>query len=71
MFFLRIWLTKSMMSFLFSLDELQVAPKALHDVLKYDLPGMQKEKPKTASSNASDTCDRCGRNLDEIRDKNN
>ncbi|KAK6932183.1 Aminotransferase class-III [Dillenia turbinata] len=46
-----------------SLDELQEGSKALHDVLALDLPKMQKSVPENVSSEASSTCDRCGRNL--------
>ncbi|OMO70327.1 Aminotransferase class-III [Corchorus capsularis] len=43
-------------------DELQEGSKALQDVLEFDLPNMQKTKPKDSPTTAT-TCDRCGRNL--------
>ncbi|PON82375.1 Ornithine aminotransferase [Trema orientale] len=47
-----------------SLDELQEGLNGLRDVLELDLPDMKKTKPKdTSSTSASNTCDRCGRNL--------
>ncbi|KAI5331557.1 PREDICTED: ornithine [Prunus dulcis] len=46
-----------------SLEELQEGSKALSDVLELDLPKMQKEKPKNISLDASNICDRCGRDL--------
>ncbi|KAB1222610.1 Ornithine aminotransferase, mitochondrial [Morella rubra] len=46
-----------------SLDELQEGSKALQDVLKLDLPNMQKAKPEHVSPTSSNKCDRCGRNL--------
>ncbi|KAK6150076.1 hypothetical protein DH2020_017601 [Rehmannia glutinosa] len=46
-----------------SLDELREGSKALQDVLEHDLAKMKKEKPNAPSHTASDTCDRCGRNL--------
>lgn len=46
-----------------SLDELQEASKALHDVLEHDLPEIQKAKPEHPSPASSHICDRCGRNL--------
>ncbi|KAF5736341.1 ornithine aminotransferase mitochondrial [Tripterygium wilfordii] len=46
-----------------STDELQVASKALHDVLDIDLPKLQKAKPEKVSKADSSVCDRCGRNL--------
>ncbi|XP_052179581.1 ornithine aminotransferase, mitochondrial [Diospyros lotus] len=48
-----------------SRDELNEGSKALHDVLEFDLPKMQKAKPVTVSAPASTVCDRCGRNLYE------
>ncbi|KAG9129423.1 hypothetical protein Leryth_018487 [Lithospermum erythrorhizon] len=42
--------------------ELQEGSKALHDVFEHDLPKMQLEKPKGAtSSSTASVCDRCGR----------
>lgn len=54
-----------------SLDELHEGSKALHDVLKLDLPKMQKEKPKAANpvTASSNICDRCGRNMHDSSDK--
>ncbi|XP_002519647.3 ornithine aminotransferase, mitochondrial isoform X2 [Ricinus communis] len=46
-----------------SLDELQEGSKALREVLEFDLPNLLKDKPEKASSAASTSCDRCGRNL--------
>ncbi|PQQ20456.1 ornithine aminotransferase mitochondrial [Prunus yedoensis var. nudiflora] len=46
-----------------SLEELQEGSKALSDVLELDLPKMQMEKPKNISLDASNICDRCGRDL--------
>ncbi|OMO65722.1 Aminotransferase class-III [Corchorus olitorius] len=43
-------------------DELQEGSKALQDVLEFDLPNIQKTKPKNSPTTAT-TCDRCGRNL--------
>ncbi|KAE9461414.1 hypothetical protein C3L33_06699, partial [Rhododendron williamsianum] len=46
-----------------SLNELEEGAKVLHDVLKLDVPKMQKEKPETVSPPATNACDRCGRTL--------
>ncbi|KAL8468519.1 hypothetical protein ACS0TY_031652 [Phlomoides rotata] len=46
-----------------TLDELQQASKALHDVFELDLSKMKKEKPDTPSHTCSNVCDRCQRNL--------
>ncbi|XP_022866807.1 ornithine aminotransferase, mitochondrial [Olea europaea var. sylvestris] len=46
-----------------SIDELREGTNALENVLEFDLPKMQKEKPKTELHTASSICDRCGRNL--------
>lgn len=44
-------------------DEIQQGSKALADVLEFDLPKLQKTKPKDAAPVASSACDRCGRVL--------
>ncbi|KAH7838443.1 hypothetical protein Vadar_026395 [Vaccinium darrowii] len=46
-----------------SLNELQEGAKVLHDVLKLDVPKMQKERPETVSPPSNNACDRCGRTL--------
>ncbi|KAG5515847.1 hypothetical protein RHGRI_036780 [Rhododendron griersonianum] len=46
-----------------SLNELEEGAKVLHDVLKLDVPKMQKEKPETVSQPATNACDHCGRTL--------
>lgn len=46
-----------------SLEELKHGTRALAEVFEYDIPKLQKEKPEQVTSNESDVCDRCGRNL--------
>lgn len=47
-----------------SLDDLQQGSKALGDVLKYDIPKMQEDKPaKSAPASHPNICDRCGRKV--------
>ncbi|VFQ97042.1 unnamed protein product [Cuscuta campestris] len=48
-----------------SADEIQQGSKAIHDVLEFDLPKMQKEKPSQVphTESSDNACDRCGRNL--------
>lgn len=46
-----------------SLNELQEGTKVLYDVLKLDVPKMQKERPETVSPPSNNACDRCGRTL--------
>lgn len=57
--------------YIFSLDELQEASKALSDVLEHDLLKMQKAKPEHVSPTSSNICDRCGRNLYASPDEDN
>lgn len=49
-----------------SLDELQEGSNALHDVMEFDVPKMQKAKHKTVSQTTTKICDRCGRNMDDF-----
>ncbi|KAJ9691052.1 hypothetical protein PVL29_013292 [Vitis rotundifolia] len=48
-----------------SLDELQEGSNALHDVMEFDVPKMQKAKHERVSQTTSNICDRCGRNMDD------
>ncbi|KAK9707025.1 hypothetical protein RND81_07G168000 [Saponaria officinalis] len=47
-----------------SMDELKQGAEAVAEVFEYDVPKLQKEKPKqSASTDEPNTCDRCGRSL--------
>lgn len=50
-----------------SLDELQEGSNALRDVMEFDVPKMQKAKHKRVPQTTTNICDRCGRNMDDLR----
>lgn len=50
-----------------SLDELQEGSNALRDVMEFDVPKMQKAKHERVSQTTTNICDRCGRNMDDLR----
>ncbi|RRT82696.1 hypothetical protein B296_00009743 [Ensete ventricosum] len=57
--------------FLSSMEELNEATKAFGDVLRLDLPEMQKKKPKAETPTSKQVCDRCGRDLHDSTDMEN